>query len=46
MGLIKSLQEPHPFHDIFGDDYTDADEVSQDIEADAERDIDRAAVNI
>ena len=46
MDHIKSLQKPQPFHDIFGDDYTDADEISQDIEADVERDIDHAAVNI
>ena len=43
MDHIKSLQDRHPFHDIFGDYYSDADEMFDEIEADVERDIDHAA---
>ena len=43
---IKLLQDRHPFHDIFGGYCADADEMFDEIEADVERDIDHAAVNI
>mgnify|MGYP007053420255 FL=1 len=46
MDHIKSLQDRHPFHDIFGGYCADADEMFDEIEADVERDIDHAAVNI
>ena len=46
MDHIKSLQDRHPFRDIFGGYYADADEMFDEIEADVERDIDHAAVNI
>ena len=46
MDHIKSLQDLHPFHDIVGDGYTNADELFEDIEAHMERDIDHAAANI
>ena len=46
MNHIKSLQDRHPFHDIFGGYCADADEMFDEIEADVERDIDHAAVNI
>ena len=48
MDHIETLQDPHPFHDIFGTglDSSDADDIFDDIEAEVEEDIEHAAANV
>jgi hypothetical protein len=48
MDHIKTLQDPHPFHVIFGTalDSSDADDIFDDIEAEVEEDIEHAAANV